>query len=239
MHSNTYTWIYAIVMSIVVAILLALASEGLNPYYQANVAFEKKMNILSAVGLRNLDKKEVQQLYKERIKEIVIDAKGDERQGINAFDLVLKDELEKSPEAMSLPLYIYSADDNKNYFIIPVMGKGLWGPIWGYVALQDDFTTVYNAFFDHKGETPGLGAEINTEPFQAQFTEKLIRDASGTFVSVRVLKPGQGNVPGEHRVDGISGGTITSNGTDKMLQECIKLYLPYFDRLKIAKNSES
>ena len=107
---------------------------------------------------------------------------------------------------------------------------GLWGPIWGFVSLESDFNTVYGAYFDHKGETPGLGAEIAEEPFQHQFEGKKIME-DGKFVSVNVLKTTYKSPLGpEHRVDAISGGTITSNGTDEMLKNCLAPYVSYFEK---------
>ncbi len=148
----------------------------------------------------------------------------------------LKNEINKQPTERKLPLYVYTAEGDKKYYIIPVRGTGLWGPIWGYVSLEDDFDTVYGAYFDHKGETPGLGAEISEAPFQKQFEGKKIM-ADGKFVSVNVLKPTTKSPLGkEHRVDAISGGTITSNGTDEMLENVIAPYVSYFE--KIGKKSK-
>lgn len=112
-------------------------------------------------------------------------------------------------------------------------GKGLWGPIWGYVAFDKDLNTVSGASFAHKGETPGLGAEISQAPFQQQFVGKRIFDEQNEFVSVRVVKPGMvdpGNV--YYAVDGISGGTITSRGVDEMIDRTIKVYVPYFKAIQ-------
>ena len=106
-------------------------------------------------------------------------------------------------------------------------GKGLWGPIWGYVALEDDMNTVHGASFGHKGETPGLGAEIETAAFQQQFVGEKIFDESGKFVSVRLVKSGA-NPDDKHAVDAVSGGTITSNGVTEMLHRTLGYYVSYF-----------
>ncbi|HRW22050.1 MAG TPA: NADH:ubiquinone reductase (Na(+)-transporting) subunit C, partial [Bacteroidales bacterium] len=113
-------------------------------------------------------------------------------------------------------------------YIIPLSGKGLWGPIWGYIALNEDMTTVFGATFSHKSETPGLGAEIETDWYQQKFSEKKIFDENGDFVSIKVVK---GGAPPDniHGVDAISGGTITSNGLEDMLFDCLKLYEPYLN----------
>ena len=126
-----------------------------------------------------------------------------------------------------LPLYVADNKGSRSY-IIPLRGKGLWGPIWGYIALKEDLSTVIGATFGHKSETPGLGAEISTPIFQDQFPGKEIM-SQGSFVSIEVRK---GDASGAHQVDGISGGTITSVGVDDMLKDCLKGYTSYFDELR-------
>lgn len=233
MHSNSYTFIYATILTIITAILLAFATEGLRPAQEANIALEKKKNILASVLIRPEERKEIETAYEKTIKAMVIDKEGNEVKGFNAFDIVLKEEREKKPEERKIPLYIFSNNDGKKYFIIPLYGAGLWGPIWGYISLHDDFNTVYGAYFDHKSETPGLGAEIGSyEIFQQPFEGKKIF-TNNNFVSIRVVKKGQGReFADENRVDGISGGTITSKGTDKMIREWLEMYLPYINKMK-------
>ncbi len=114
--------------------------------------------------------------------------------------------------------------------MVPVRGKGLWGPIWGYMALESDLNTISGAVFDHKGETPGLGAEINTDWFQEPFTGKTIFDESGKFVSITVVKGGA-DPSDPHGVDGISGGTITSKGLEEMLADCLAGYVNHFQEI--------
>jgi Na+-transporting NADH:ubiquinone oxidoreductase subunit C len=112
-----------------------------------------------------------------------------------------------------------------------VRGAGLWGPIWGYVSLNEDMNTIYGANFDHEGETPGLGAEISSTPFEEPFKGKTIFDESGNLVSISVLKSGQ-VAPEEHSVDGVSGGTITSKGLEKMLQDDFNSYKEFLIKKK-------
>lgn len=123
---------------------------------------------------------------------------------------------------LELPVYICDKE-GKKYYVFALRGKGLWGPIWGYISLTDDFNTVYGAYFDHKTETPGLGAEIKTRGFQMQFRNKKLYDENNQFVSLKVLKGGasKGNV---HGVDAISGGTITSKGVERMLFDWLSQY---------------
>jgi Na+-transporting NADH:ubiquinone oxidoreductase subunit C len=231
-HSNRYTFIYATVLSVVTAILLAFASEGLKPFQDANIALDKKTSILRSVRFDGTERADIETHYGERVKELVVNAKGEEVGGVNAFDVTLKDELEKPVGERRLPLYVYTGEDTRKRYVIPTQGVGLWGPVWGFISLEDDFNTVYGAFFDHKSETPGLGAEISERAFQQQFQGKKIMDAANNFISVHVVKKALKTDYGpEHRVDGISGGTITSNGTDKMLKECMEPYLAYFSKL--------
>ena len=232
MHSNKYTFIYAAALSIVTAVLLAFAAEGLKPAQEANIALDKKTSILRSVRLPAAEREVIEKIYAERVQAIVVNSKGEEVSGVQADEIVLKDELAKPVEARNLPLYIYTGEDGKKYYIVSGQGLGLWGPIWSWLSLEADFNTVYGAFFAHKSETPGLGAEIADIPFQKQFEGKKIMSADNRFISVNVIKPSaKASFGNEHRVDGVSGGTITSTGTDKMLKKCIEPYLAYFEKL--------
>ena len=223
-------------MTVVTAVLLALSAEGLKPAQDANIAVEKKTNILAAVRKKGMLKTDIEAIYKNQVAEMVIDTKGEVVTDVEAFKIVLKDEQEKSVAERHLPLYIYTESDGKKYFVMPLWGVGLWGSIWGYISISaDDFNTVYGSYFDHKAETPGLGAEISTDIFQQQFKGKKIFDENNVFTSVRVFKKAvKKEVSPDHFVDGISGGTITSNGTDNMISKWVEQYLPYFEKLKTA-----
>jgi Na+-transporting NADH:ubiquinone oxidoreductase subunit C len=235
--SSGYTLTFASVMVVVVAVLLSLAAIGLGPYQAQNVKLEKMQNILASIGVKS-QAIEAEKIFSEYIKEQVVLNKKGERvtDDISAFDIDLKKELDKTKTGKAdeqlFPLFVFNKDGNL-YYIIPVRGKGLWGPIWGYVALEGDMNTVHGASFGHKGETPGLGAEINTEEFQKQFVGKKIFDESGNFVSVKVVKGGA--APEDlHGVDAISGGTITSNGVTEMLKRTLSNYIPYFKTMNKA-----
>ncbi len=231
MHSNRFTFIYAIVLSVITAVLLAFASEGLKPFQDANIALDKKTSILRSVRVIDAERAAIEKIYAERVKELVVNNKGDELSNVATNEIVLKDELAKPVDQRRLPLYVYTGDDSKKRYVVPLQGVGLWGPIWGYISIEEDFNTVYGAFFDHKSETPGLGAEIAEKPFQQQFQGKKIMGNDNNFVSVHVMKKAaKSDVGPEHRVDGISGGTITSNGTDKMLRDWLEPYLGWFGK---------
>ncbi len=239
-NSSRYTILYASVMVIVVAVLLSVAAISLAPFQAKNVRLEKMQQILLSIGVYSEPSKAAA-LYRKYIKEeIVLDKNGTvvKDGAIAAFDIDLKKEQDKAKagagDKQLFPLFILEKDGKTNY-IIPVRGKGLWGPIWGYIALAADMNTLSGASFGHKSETPGLGAEIETPAFQDQFVGKKIMDEAGKFVSVKVVK---GGVPpdSEHAVDAVSGGTITSNGVTEMLQRTLANYIPYF---KSAGNKEN
>ena len=143
------------------------------------------------------------------------------------FGVNLKMELAKPEAERNLPVFVYQKKDGSEVYITPLQGKGLWGPIWGYIALEKDFNTVYGALFQHAKETPGLGAEINTAWFQAQFEGKQIFNEAGEFISIGVKKGGAKDGD-PHAVDAVSGGTITSVALEEMLLVCLGNYENYF-----------
>jgi len=227
-NKNSYTFGFAAIMVIIVAALLSSAAIGLKPFQDRNIELEKKQNILSSVGIVT-DRDGAEELYLTYIKqELVLNNKGEEVEG-STFDIDLAKEVKKEADAQVLPLFI-SEVDGKTMYIIPLRGKGLWGPIWGFISLEDDLNTVFGAVFDHKGETPGLGAEINRPMFQDPFAGKSIFNGE-EFKSIKVIKGGAGE-DNMHGVDGISGGTITSDGVTDMLLERLTMYLPYFNKIK-------
>tara|TARA_B100001758_G_C18392942_1_gene604065 strand:+ start:765 stop:1520 length:756 start_codon:yes stop_codon:yes gene_type:complete len=236
-NSNSYTIGFACVMVVLVAALLASTSIKLTPLQDRNIELEKKQNILQSVGVY-VDRDASEASYSQFIKEeLILDNKGNILEG-SAFNIDLGDELRKDIDDQKLPLYISMLEDSSKCFIIPLRGKGLWGPIWGYIALRDDINTVYGAVFAHKSETPGLGAEINQGFFQEPFRDKKIFNENNEFVSIKVIKGGapEGSL---HGVDGISGGTITSDGVTDMLKERVGRYLPYLEKNRPIENNDT
>ena len=234
MHSNKYHFIYAAVMTVIVAILLSLAATGLKPRQDKNVALDKKTNILNCVIGNSISEKsaeEIEATFDQRIEESVVNNKGEKIEGIKAFDVNVLKEVKKPVEERLLPVYTYNNVDGSKYFIMPVVGNGLWGPIWGFVALKEDFNTVIGASFGHKSETPGLGAEISTEWFSKQFIKEKLLNQNGEY-ALTVLK-GKGNkkeaLP--NFVDGVSGATVTTYGTHEMLKNGYENYKAYFQSL--------
>lgn len=212
-------------MVIVVAVFLSLAATLLQPRQNRNLEIEKKKSMLESIGIASSGTN-TEKLYDKYIKEsFVINNKGEEVPGADAFTIDLKVEQKKSPEEQLLPVFRATPDDGEKVIIIPMQGKGLWGPIYGYVSLKSDMNTIYGVTFDHKGETPGLGAEINTTGFESMFPGKKIFEGD-KLVSIGVLKGGakEGD---PHNVDAISGGTITSKGLQKMLSDDFGKYREY------------
>ncbi|UQD56506.1 NADH:ubiquinone reductase (Na(+)-transporting) subunit C [Flavobacterium sp. K5-23] len=229
--SNKATFLFSSGMVVVIAILLSVTAISLAPYQAKNSRIEKMKNILTSVSV-NAETAETERFFNQYItNQIVLNNKGVEVTGkIAAFDIDLKKELDKiktgKADEQLFPLFICNKDGN-SFYIIPVRGKGLWGPIWGYISLEADMNTIYGASFGHKSETPGLGAEIETEKFQQQFIGKKIFDESGNFVSVTVIKGGAS--PNDmHGVDAVSGATITSKGVTEMFKRTLNNYIPYF-----------
>lgn len=231
-NKNSYTFMFAGVMVVVVAALLSFAATSLKPMQDANIKREKMQNILSSIGV-DVSADDAESTYKDYIKQELVINNNQLKEGVVAFDIDLSKEIKKAPAERDAPLYV-AERDGKTYFIIPMRGKGLWGPIWGYIALQGDVNTVSGAIFDHKSETPGLGAEISTPFFMDQFVDKKILSESGEFVSIQVMK---GNASGDYQVDGISGGTITSVGVQDMIDDCMRSYIPFLKGFDSAETT--
>lgn len=228
-NSNAYTYTFATVMVILVAVLLSGASLGLKTKQASNISQEKKQSILASIGIE-VDRSESDVAFEEYIEQSLT-LKGGKvvsEDASAAFDIDMAAAIKLDNMERSVPLYVANKDGEK-FYIVPLRGKGLWGPVWGYVALESDGNTVVGATFDHKSETPGLGAEITTPMFTDQFPGKKISEA-GMFKSISVVKAGtsQGD---SYAVDGISGGTITSNGVHDMLSDCLAPYADYFKNI--------
>jgi len=235
-NKNSYTFLFASLMVLVVALLLSVSYVQLKPFQDRNIELEKKQNILSSVGV-NISREEADDVYdKYIIEEVVVDNQGEKVLGYSAFDIDLAKEIKKSSEDQLLPLFVSEMNDKKQY-IIPLRGKGLWGPIWGFISLESDLNRVFGAVFDHKAETPGLGAEINQDFFQLPFKGKeIFKD--NTLMSIKVVKGGASK-DDLYSVDGISGGTITSDGVTDMLYERLSMYSAYLNKMKKSNEVES
>lgn len=232
-QSNAYALIYSVGLVLVVGIVLSMIYQSLRPRQEANAANDTKSQILKA-ALIPTDNKEIPELFATHIKNsYIVDYHGNivNRNPADAFNacLNMSTEIKKTPDSRLLPVFECQTDAGIKY-ILPVYGAGLWGPIWGYIAFDGNGNTIYGAYFAHQGETPGLGAEIEKPMFSDRFKGKDIFSNHGTFLSVKVCKPGQEPTEGSY-VNGVSGGTITSQGVDKMLRESLEPYTQYLKKL--------
>jgi Na+-transporting NADH:ubiquinone oxidoreductase subunit C len=236
--SNTYIFVFSLIMVTIVAVLLSFVSTQLKPLQEMNVQIEKKEDVLRSVGkAEDAAEAEDKNTYineefaKYITESYVIDFEGN-RVDADAFKIMLEltKEIRLPREERNYPVFIYSENGGPKKYVVPVRGKGLWGPIWGYIALEEDLNTISGAVFDHKGETPGLGAEINTGWFQEPFIGKTIFNEAGEFVSVEVVKGGA-DPSSPHQVDAISGGTITSKALEEMIIDCMTGYVAHFKEL--------
>ena len=228
-NSNGYTFTFAILMVVVVGTLLAVASQGLKSRQDKNTSDKKMINILSAIKVE-ATRANAQKMFDTYVVESKIISGKDLSSA--AFDVDIQKEFRDKNLELSdrnYPLYICEKNGSR-YYVIPVVGTGLWGPIWGFVALESDYKTIYGATFDHKGETPGLGAEIKQGFYSDQYAGEMVADTSGTFLPIVVVKDGSGKGMNS-KVDGITGGTITSKGVEEMTTRTLAVYVNYFNAL--------
>ena len=235
---NSYTIIFAAVMVVIVGSILAFMSSSLKDRITENERFEKQQNILYAMGVDdNVDEgsvnfvstDKVEGEFKTYIKEQLI-IEGDkitENDEAYLIDMKKQMALASKGETPKLPLMI-GEKDGKKYYIIPMYGKGLWDAIWGFIAL-DDKMVVQGVYFDHKGETPGLGANIKQRYFMDDFTGESI--LKGTeYAGIAVAKGNNdplNNTKDDNEVDALAGATITGNGVSAMIKESLNLYKDY------------
>lgn len=216
-NSNVYIITYSVVMVVVVAVLLAVTALSLKERQQSNALAEKQQQIVKALGAEGDFASVIKQA-------IVLDAKCQPIEGADALEAI-KD-VKGSFAAGQYPLFV--AQDGS--VVVPMYGAGLWDDIWGYVALEPDMNTIKGIVFSHKGETPGLGAEIATDKHQAQYVGKTIFEGD-ELVSVTLVKGGAA-AGSAHEVDAITGGTKTSNGVTEMMSKSLGYYKPYFMALR-------
>ncbi|MBP7754211.1 MAG: NADH:ubiquinone reductase (Na(+)-transporting) subunit C [Bacteroidales bacterium] len=255
-NSNIYTIFYTTILVVIVAGVLAFASTALKPKQQENIALEKMQSLLRAARLgedvsAQKNKSEyIKALYSEHMtNDFVLDYEGKVIEG-EAFEIDLQAQYSiikqiasaKTPETarafrkqLQLPVFVCTIGE-KVLNIFPCYGAGLWGPIWGYIAVEDDFETIYGAVFDHKGETPGLGAEIAHAPFYNQFVGKKL-SLEGAFKSISIIKGG-GQADNPNGVDAISGGTITSQSLEQAIAMWLDEYQAYFNIKRAAIGSK-
>lgn len=242
---NSYTVIFAIVMVLVVGSILAGLAQGLKPLVKANERFEKQQNILYALGINDnegandvtfIPTDRVEEVFNSTIKKQYVIQGEEVTQDPEAYLIDIKKEEAKAKDPdyqRRLPLF-EGEKEGKPIYVVPIRGKGLWDAIWGFVAL-DKSMTVQGVFFDHKGETPGLGAEIKQRYFMDDFYGEHLLTEAGVFKGITVAK---GNADpknqdkNDHEVDAIAGSTITGDGVTAMIKKDLRMYVPYFKTLK-------
>jgi Na+-transporting NADH:ubiquinone oxidoreductase subunit C len=239
---NSYTVFFAIIMVIIVGTLLAFTASSLKERIAENKRIEKQQNILYAMGVNEnegnkanfVSKDKVGEIFKKYITNQLVIQEGKESQDENAYLIDIKKEQEsaKDGNARRLPLFI-GEREGKKFYIAPIRGKGLWDAIWAYVAMDENMV-VQGAYFDHKGETPGLGANIKERFFMDDFIGEHLM-FNGTFKGITVSKS-NGDPKNEDKtdneVDAIAGSTITGDGVTAMIRNELMLYVPYFKNLK-------
>ena len=223
-NSNVYTLVYASVLVIFAAFLLAFVASALKSKQDENIANDKRGQILAALNIRNTAN--VVEAYKQNIVAApVLNVNGEMVDSTGGFEVESKDITAKDDNAKRLPLYVAKVN-NDTIYVVPLYGRGLWGGISGYLALKKDFETVYGAYFTHESETAGLGARIVEEEFQQKFVgKKVFTDSTFNHVALALSKKIEDP---EHQVDAITGATLTSNGVTDMFATSLLPYKRYF-----------
>ncbi|MFC1550712.1 NADH:ubiquinone reductase (Na(+)-transporting) subunit C [Candidatus Neomarinimicrobiota bacterium] len=224
MRSNTYVLAFMTTITIVLGTLLSLAATSLKDLQDFNVEIDIKKNILKSLDIpkgssQKLTSEEIQSLFDERIKTMLINADGEE-----------------SVEG-TLPVYVKTDSGVNSGYAIPISGKGLWSTIYGYLALNTDGETIKGITFYKHGETPGLGGEVEKEWFTANFRGKRIVDEEGNLVGIQIAK-GQvttNDPDAYHKVDGISGATMTTKGVNIFLEQDLATYDPFLQKLRASE----
>lgn len=243
-NSTGYIYTFVVILVGVVATVLAGLSVGLKDLQSENVMDEKRKLILKAAGIMDRDaslsKKEVKDKFEgSLLQDVVLDYEGNvvTEEGLTAFDLDIVKEFKSTAnkEERKYPIFALKGNDGKPKFVIPMAGKGLWGPVWAYVAVESDGNSISGAVFDHKSETPGLGAEIKDgEYFWRQFdldAGKKIMDDAGVYQGIVAIK-GTSTKNNPHGIDIIAGATITSVGVGNMLKDSFWAYKDYMKNFK-------
>lgn len=250
-QTNLYTYVFITIISALAALILSFASQSLKEKQQFNFETDMKKNILIAVGVMKenrcfdsrqkafVDNCDVLCCYKKNIESFIVDSQGKVKKDKDLVpERVLPEkEKEKPQDQRNYPVFAMKMGDKITAYSIPIIGKGLWGTIYGYIALADDLNTIKGITFYKHAETPGLGAEIETGWFTRGFKNKKILNDKGELVSIKIIKgkvnPASPTIT--HEVDGISGATLTGKGVTRLLQESLALYEPYFKTLRKEK----
>ncbi len=242
-EKNSYTILFSVIMVVVVGSILAGFANGLKPTIKANERYEKQQNILYAMGINEnegqndvafIPTDRVEAEFAKYIKKQYVIQGNEVTEDDQAYLIDIKKESAKAKDGKyqrRLPLFM-GEKDGKEVYVMPVRGKGLWDAIWGFVAV-DRSMKIQGVYFDHKGETPGLGAEIKQRFFMDDFSGESFLD-DGSYSGIKVAK-GNNDPKNEDKtdqeVDALAGATITGDGLSAMLQKDVKMYVSYFKKL--------
>ncbi|PTX63546.1 Na+-transporting NADH:ubiquinone oxidoreductase subunit C [Kordia periserrulae] len=240
---NTYTVLFAVGMVLVVGAILAYLASTFRPIIQENERLEKQQNILYTMGVNNntdgaanfVSTEQAPKLFEKYITKQLVIENGQVKEDKEAYLIDVKKEQTRAKEGKTrrLPLFV-GEKDGKTFYIAPIRGKGLWDAIWGYVAMDKDMV-VQGVYFDHKGETPGLGANIKQRYFMDDFYGERLLTEAGVFKGITVSKTNADPTnedKNDYEVDAIAGATITGDGVSAMIKKDLRLYVPYFKQLK-------
>jgi len=251
-QSNAYIITFSVILTVVLGLLLSGTSQVLGPLQKKAEELDTKKQILGAVvdaeELGAMKPNEVLSFYENRISSVVVDINGNpvetakDGSAITAEKVNVGKNYKMPSDQRMFPVFKYHAEGNPDAvesYILPVYGAGLWDEIWGYIALETDLNTIKGVTFAHKGETPGLGARITAAAIQERYQGKKLFDGQGNLQSV-VMQKGEGKdySGDEHKVDGMSGATITANGVNDMLRNYMQYYGAFLDKQRASKNTE-
>ena len=231
MRSDAYTIIFTMIISVILGLGLSATRDSLRERQLLNIELDIKKKILSVLGFEQAGwtDKDVQSMYDNNINEIIISSTGEEVK-------------ENNVSGQDTYKIYQSRDGNRvKGYAIPISGKGLWGTMYGYFAIEPDASTAKGiTFYKHK-ETPGLGAEVDKDWFKNNFIGKKFIDDSGNLVSIEVIKGfvSDKDPNAKHKVDGISGATVTGNGLTTFLKADLQKYEPYFAKIRKLNQLES
>lgn len=242
-RSNLYIVVFSAILTIVLGGLLSGTSVVLKPLQDKQVELDTKKKILGAVmDISDIeDPNEILQLYAKRVKSEVVDINGEVMEKDAKGNPLVAEKIDfqknhkKDPQTRPFPVFKFMKEDGSvDAYIFPMFGAGLWDWISGFVALDGDLNTVRGVAFDHKSETPGLGARITTDVVKDRYIGKKLYDTNGELQSVSMVKGEKGLPLDEHHIDGMSGATLTGNGVNDMLKNYFGFYTTYIEKTKAS-----
>ena len=229
-QSNTYIIIFTALMTIFFGFILSITRMKLEPIQDIQVEIDTKKKILGAVmEISSLSPEEILFTYNKKMKSVVVNIKGEIKDSLVAEKVNIQKNFKINPEDRQYPVFMYSnTGESVDAYIFPMFGNGLWDWISGFVALDKDLNRVIGVAFDHKTETPGLGARISSSEIQDRYKGKEIYDVDGNLVSIFMLRRENNDNLSKHEVDGMSGATITGKGLNNMLThyfDCYRVFI--------------